>query len=184
VSAPSGLAARVLPVLAVHPAGLLTEEIAALIGEPSRKHVVEALRYNEKRGRVSAQRRGQGVTAIWRITAAGADLVRQRSGGARAGKPLSAAGLTAHVWPDPIDGGWVAGCPELPGCFSQGETEGEALRNLTDALAAVISLRAEQGQEDHPHDPELRQAFLLQRQSGPDLATFEDRTDEGSRDGC
>jgi hypothetical protein len=76
VSAPNGLAARVLAVLAAHLEGLLTEEIAALLGEDSRKHVAEALRYNERRGRVSAQRRGQGVTNIWSITGQGLSELR------------------------------------------------------------------------------------------------------------
>ena len=77
MSAPNGLAARLLPVLAVHPEGLLTAQVAVLAGEESRKHVVEALRYNEKHGRVSARRRGPGVTNIWRVTEAGGELARQ-----------------------------------------------------------------------------------------------------------
>jgi len=52
--------------------------------------------------------------------------------------------LTVRVGPDSLDGGWVAECPELPGCFSQGETREEALSNLSDAIAGVISLRLEQ----------------------------------------
>ncbi len=52
--------------------------------------------------------------------------------------------LTVRVGPDTLDGGWVAECPELPGCFSQGETREEALSNLSDASAGVISLRLEQ----------------------------------------
>jgi predicted RNase H-like HicB family nuclease len=52
--------------------------------------------------------------------------------------------LTVRVTPDTLDGGWVAECPELPGCFSQGETREEALSNLSDAIAGVISLRLEQ----------------------------------------
>ena len=52
--------------------------------------------------------------------------------------------LTVRVGPDTLDGGWVAECPELPGCFSQGETREEALSNLSDAIAGVISLRLEQ----------------------------------------
>lgn len=50
---------------------------------------------------------------------------------------------------DPLDGGWVAECPELPGCFSQGWTREEALSNLADAVAGVISLRV----EGYPHAP-------------------------------
>ena len=52
--------------------------------------------------------------------------------------------LTVRVGPDTLDGGWVAECPELPGCFSQGDTREEALSNLSDAIAGVISLRLEQ----------------------------------------
>lgn len=52
--------------------------------------------------------------------------------------------LTVRVRPDTLDGGWVAECPELPGCFSQGNTREEALSNLSDAVAGVISLRMEQ----------------------------------------
>lgn len=52
--------------------------------------------------------------------------------------------LTVRVGPDTLDGGWVAECLDLPGCFSQGETREEALSNISDAIAGVISLRAEQ----------------------------------------
>jgi len=40
--------------------------------------------------------------------------------------------LTVRVGPDTLDGGWVAECPELPGCFSQGESREEALSNLSE----------------------------------------------------
>jgi predicted RNase H-like HicB family nuclease len=52
--------------------------------------------------------------------------------------------LTVRVAPDTLDGGWVAECPELPGCVAQGETRDEALSNLSEAIAAVISLRLEE----------------------------------------
>jgi predicted RNase H-like HicB family nuclease len=45
---------------------------------------------------------------------------------------------------DALDGGWVAECPDIPGCFSQGDTRDEALSNLSDAIAGIISLRMEQ----------------------------------------
>lgn len=47
------------------------------------------------------------------------------------------------IWiaPDPLDGGWAAGCPDLPGCFGQGETREEALADLADAVRAVAELR-------------------------------------------
>jgi len=52
--------------------------------------------------------------------------------------------LTVRVGPDTLDGGWVAECLDLPGCFSQGETREEALSNISEAIAGVISLRTEQ----------------------------------------
>jgi predicted RNase H-like HicB family nuclease len=52
--------------------------------------------------------------------------------------------LTVRVQEDDLDGGWVAECPDLPGCFAQGETREEALYNLSDAVAGIVSLRMEQ----------------------------------------
>ena len=44
--------------------------------------------------------------------------------------------------PDPEDGGHVAHCPALPGCYSQGDTREEAISNAREAIAAYIeSLR-------------------------------------------
>lgn len=34
------------------------------------------------------------------------------------------------------DGFWIAECPSLPGCVSQGETEDAALRNVRAAIEA------------------------------------------------
>jgi len=36
------------------------------------------------------------------------------------------------------DGYWIAECPSLPGCISQGETKEEAIENITDAIRAYI----------------------------------------------
>jgi predicted RNase H-like HicB family nuclease len=52
--------------------------------------------------------------------------------------------LTVRVREDALDGGWVAECLDLPGCFSQGDTREEALDNLSDAIGGIISLRMEQ----------------------------------------
>lgn len=52
--------------------------------------------------------------------------------------------LTVRVREDPLDGGWVAECVDLPGCFSQGDTKEEALYNISDAIAGVISLRMDE----------------------------------------
>ena len=36
------------------------------------------------------------------------------------------------------DGCWIAECPSLPGCISQGATKEEAIENITDAIRAYI----------------------------------------------
>ena len=40
------------------------------------------------------------------------------------------------------DGGYVAECPYLPGCISQGATREEAMKNIIDAISGYLeSLR-------------------------------------------
>ena len=36
------------------------------------------------------------------------------------------------------EGGYVAFCPALKGCLAQGETEGEAIKNLKDAINLYV----------------------------------------------
>ena len=36
------------------------------------------------------------------------------------------------------DGYWVAECPTLPGCVSQGKTPEEAIKNIREAIQAYI----------------------------------------------
>ena len=43
------------------------------------------------------------------------------------------------------DGVWVAECPAIPGCVSQGATHDEALANIREAIAACLEVRAERG---------------------------------------
>lgn len=43
------------------------------------------------------------------------------------------------------DGVWIAECPSIPGCVSQGETRQEALDNIRDAIAACLEVRADLG---------------------------------------
>lgn len=43
------------------------------------------------------------------------------------------------------DGVWVAECPSIPGCVSQGNTRDEALSNIREAIAACLEVRAEHG---------------------------------------
>jgi predicted RNase H-like HicB family nuclease len=37
------------------------------------------------------------------------------------------------------DEGYAVGCPALPGCWSQGETEAEALRNIQEAIQDYLA---------------------------------------------
>jgi predicted RNase H-like HicB family nuclease len=43
------------------------------------------------------------------------------------------------------DGVWVAECPCIPGCVSQGRDRAEALANVRDAIRLCLEVRAEKG---------------------------------------
>lgn len=44
------------------------------------------------------------------------------------------------------ENGWyVADCPDLPGCASQGRSREEAINNIREAIAASLQTRAEAG---------------------------------------
>lgn len=43
------------------------------------------------------------------------------------------------------DNFWVAECPTLPGCISQGETKEAAVRNIRDAIDLYIEVLKEDG---------------------------------------
>ena len=43
------------------------------------------------------------------------------------------------------DGVWVAECPSIPGCVSQGDTKEEALVNIREAIELCIEVSAEKG---------------------------------------
>lgn len=43
------------------------------------------------------------------------------------------------------DGMWVAECPSVPGCVSQGQTREEAVANVREAIVACLEVRAERG---------------------------------------
>lgn len=44
------------------------------------------------------------------------------------------------------DGYWIAECPSLPGCNSQGKTKQEAIANIKEALELYIEVLQEKGQ--------------------------------------
>jgi predicted RNase H-like HicB family nuclease len=43
------------------------------------------------------------------------------------------------------DGIWIAECPAIPGCISQGDTKAEALTNIREAIRLCLDVRAERG---------------------------------------
>jgi len=43
------------------------------------------------------------------------------------------------------DGVWIAECPSIPGCVSQGDTKDEALDNVREAIRLCLEVRAEKG---------------------------------------
>ena len=43
------------------------------------------------------------------------------------------------------DGVWIAECPSIPGCVSQGKTKSEALENVQEAIQMCLEVRAEKG---------------------------------------
>ena len=43
------------------------------------------------------------------------------------------------------DGVWIAECPAISGCITQGETKDEAIRNIAQAIALCLEVRAEKG---------------------------------------
>lgn len=56
------------------------------------------------------------------------------------------------------DGVWIAECPSIPGCISQGESKGLALENIREAIALCLEVRAERGL---PLTVETRQVEVL-----------------------
>ena len=43
------------------------------------------------------------------------------------------------------DGVWIAACPSIPGCVSQGSTREEAVANVEEAIALCLEVRQEKG---------------------------------------
>lgn len=56
------------------------------------------------------------------------------------------------------DGVWITECPSIPGCVSQGKTKGTALKNIQEAIALCLEVRAEQGM---PLTVETRQLEVM-----------------------
>ncbi len=56
------------------------------------------------------------------------------------------------------EGYWVAECPSLPGCVSQGRTKEEAIANIREAIQAYIGALEEDGL---PVPPERFEAVMV-----------------------
>ena len=56
------------------------------------------------------------------------------------------------------DGVWVVECPSIPGCVSQGKTKAQAIKNIEEAIALCLEVRAERGL---PLTVETRQVEVL-----------------------
>lgn len=53
-----------------------------------------------------------------------------------------------HVVLRHSDEGYSVSCPGLPGCFSQGATEEEALKNIQDAIRGYLEVAEELAREN------------------------------------
>lgn len=53
---------------------------------------------------------------------------------------------------DEEDGGYIATCPALPGCVSQGETRPEALANIREAIQGVLLSLSERAHKTNASD--------------------------------
>ena len=56
------------------------------------------------------------------------------------------------------DGVWIAECPAIPGCESEGVAREEAVANVREAIALCLEVRAERGL---PLTVETRQVEVL-----------------------
>jgi len=52
--------------------------------------------------------------------------------------------LPIAIWQDE-DGVYIAECPAIPGCVSQGETEEQARLNIREAIKECLEIRTEMG---------------------------------------
>ena len=59
--------------------------------------------------------------------------------------------FTVILTPDTEDGGYVAECPTIPGCISEGDTVEEALANIKEAIEGCLESMAA-NQQDLPDE--------------------------------
>lgn len=100
-----------------------------------------------KTGRESAPRLVHTIFATMRKVFGRAEDERETVGGDPTVEHHASWALTMSVQPDDCDGGFIAECAEVPGAMGQGETEDEALRDLVEAINAVVAVRLEQSSD-------------------------------------
>lgn len=64
------------------------------------------------------------------------------------------------------DGKFVASCPTLPGCWSQGDTRDEAIHNIQDAIAGYLESLEKHGDPIPPPISEEVIEIPLRRKVG------------------
>lgn len=66
-----------------------------------------------------------------------------------------------HVMIEKSEDGWfVAECPALPGCVSQGKTEREAIENIKEAIQAWLWAEDQKTLADSSHRPKATQILV------------------------
>jgi predicted RNase H-like HicB family nuclease len=63
--------------------------------------------------------------------------------------------FTVILTPDTEDGGYVAECPTIPGCISEGDTVEEALANIKEAIQGCLESMAAHQQELPDEQPTI-----------------------------
>lgn len=72
-----------------------------------------------------------------------------------------------HVTLEYSDDGWfVAECPALPGCVSQGKDEKEALDNIKEAITAWLWAEDQKASANIPTQPGQRQIVVAAMKNG------------------
>ena len=51
--------------------------------------------------------------------------------------------------------GFAVGCPALPGCWSQGDTEVEALQNIREAISEYLSVLRDMTRQEDTREVEV-----------------------------
>ena len=73
------------------------------------------------------------------------EIKGRRLDGRNPSRQLSAIRALTIVLDRDEDGIWVAECPSIPGCISQGTTEEKAMSNILEAVQLCLEVRAERG---------------------------------------